>query len=71
MEEASLAYTECLHRLGHLVLFQIRYFFADVINQMLGTEIEVSNVAAKWLNELTASSYFGVDKIILPVGIST
>ena len=50
--------------------FKYSYFFADILNQMLGTQIEVSNVAAKWLNGLTATSYFSVDKIILPVGIS-
>ena len=56
--------------LGILCYFKYSYFFADIINQMFGTQLQVTNVAGKWLNELTASSYFSVDKIILPVGIS-
>ena len=68
-KRAWLSLSVCID-LGILCYFKYSYFFADIINQMFGTQIEVSNVAAKWLNELTATSYFSVDKIILPVGIS-
>ena len=68
-KRAWLTLSVCID-LGILCYFKYSYFFADILNQMLGTQIEVSNVAAKWLNELTATSYFSVDKIILPVGIS-
>ena len=69
MKRAWLTLSVCID-LGILCYFKYSYFFADILNQMLGTQIEVSNVAAKWLNGLTATSYFSVDKIILPVGIS-
>ena len=68
-KRAWLTLSVCID-LGILFYFKYSYFIADILNQMLGTQIEVSNIAAKWLNELTATSYFGVDKIILPVGIS-
>ena len=68
-KRAWLTLSVCID-LGILFYFKYSYFIADILNQMLGTHIEVTNVAAKWLNELTATSYFGVDKIILPVGIS-
>ena len=68
-KRALLTLSVCID-LGILFYFKYSYFIADIINQMFGTQLEVSNVAAKWLNELTATSYFSVDKIILPVGIS-
>jgi D-alanyl-lipoteichoic acid acyltransferase DltB (MBOAT superfamily) len=68
-KRAWLSLSVCID-LGILCYFKYSYFFADIINQMFGTEFEVTNVAGKWLNELTSTSYFSVDKIILPVGIS-
>lgn len=55
--------------LGVLFYFKYAYFFADVINSLLGTHIQVVNYLALWANNLTGS-HFTVDKILLPVGIS-
>ena len=56
--------------LGILCYFKYAYFFADVANQLFGTSIQVTNIAAAWGNQLLGSSFFSVDRIILPVGIS-
>ncbi|MCF0180432.1 MAG: MBOAT family protein, partial [Bacteroidales bacterium] len=56
--------------LGILCYFKYSYFFADVINQLLGTNLEVTNIAAEIANQATGSNFFSVDRIILPVGIS-
>lgn len=52
-----------------LCYFKYAYFFADVLNNIFGLDIEVSNIAASGLNSLFGTS-FNVDSIILPVGIS-
>lgn len=56
--------------LSILCYFKYSYFFADVFNQLFGTNIEVTNIAAEIANKATGSSFFSVDRIILPVGIS-
>jgi len=56
--------------LGILCYFKYSYFFADVINNLFGTNIEVTNIAAQLANSVTGSNFFSVDRIILPVGIS-
>lgn len=56
--------------LSILCYFKYSYFFADVFNQLFGTTIEVTNTAAEIANKATGSSFFSVDRIILPVGIS-
>ncbi len=53
-----------------LFYFKYAYFFTDAVNTMLGTDFEVINYFALWMNELTQSSHFSVDQILLPVGIS-
>ena len=56
--------------LSLLCYFKYSYFFADMVNQIFGTNLEVSNIAAKAGNLLTRSEFWSVDRIILPVGIS-
>lgn len=56
--------------LGILCYFKYAYFFADVVNQLLGTNLEVTNIAAVWCNDVIGSNFFSADRIILPVGIS-
>ena len=56
--------------LGILCYFKYSYFFADVINQLLGTDIEVTNIAAELANNVVGGNIFSVDRILLPVGIS-
>ena len=56
--------------LGILCYFKYSYFFADIIGQIFGIQIEVRNIAAEWFNTATGAPVFSVDRIILPVGIS-
>lgn len=56
--------------LSILCYFKYAYFFADVANSIFGTQLEVSNIAAEGINQLFGNSFFDVDNIILPVGIS-
>ncbi|MGN1236084.1 MAG: MBOAT family protein, partial [Bacteroidaceae bacterium] len=56
--------------LSILCYFKYAYFFADFVNNILGTNIEVTNVMASLGNTLTGTNFFCVDNIILPVGIS-
>ena len=56
--------------LGILCYFKYSYFFADIVGQIFGIDLKVTNVAAEWLNAATGSPVFSVDRIILPVGIS-
>ena len=56
--------------LGILCYFKYSYFFADVINQLLGTDLEVTNIAAELANNVVGGNIFSVDRILLPVGIS-
>jgi D-alanyl-lipoteichoic acid acyltransferase DltB (MBOAT superfamily) len=53
-----------------LAYFKYAYFFTSVYNSMFHTNIEVVNYLALWANHFSGSSYFRIDHIILPVGIS-
>lgn len=52
-----------------LFYFKYAYFFTDVYNNLMHSDIQVVNYLALWANNWTGS-HFTVDKIILPVGIS-
>ena len=56
--------------LGLLCYFKYAYFFADVIHQLTGAEIKVTDVFAAVGNMLCGAQLFDVDNIVLPVGIS-
>lgn len=56
--------------LGLLCYFKYAYFFTNVVNNLLGTELAVFDVFAYIGNGFSESGRFMVDKIILPVGIS-
>lgn len=56
--------------LSILCYFKYSYFFADVANNLFGTNFEVYNIAAKAGNSIIGGNFFSVDRIILPVGIS-
>ncbi|MDR1793256.1 MAG: MBOAT family protein [Bacteroidales bacterium] len=53
-----------------LSYFKYAYFFVDVINNCFGANLHVINYLAQAANTVSGASYFSVDKIILPVGIS-
>lgn len=50
--------------------FKYAYFITDSINYIFNSSFEVNHWLAQWGNSLSRSTYFTVDKIILPVGIS-
>ncbi|MDP2174808.1 MAG: MBOAT family O-acyltransferase [Bacteroidota bacterium] len=56
--------------LGLLCYFKYAYFFTDSYNQIFHTQYEAFNILAHWANGFTNSQTFGIDRIILPVGIS-
>ena len=56
--------------LGLLCYFKYAYFFTNVVNNWLGTELAVFDLFAYIGNGFSESGRFMVDKIILPVGIS-
>ena len=56
--------------LGLLCYFKYAYFFTNVVNDLLGTELAVFDLFAYIGNGFSESGRFMVDKIILPVGIS-
>ncbi len=53
-----------------LSYFKYAYFITDSINYICNSSLEVNHWLAEWGNSLSRSTYFTVDKIILPVGIS-
>ncbi len=53
-----------------LCYFKYAYFFTDSFNYLFQSDYEVVNWLAQWANSFNDGSYFTVDKIILPVGIS-
>ncbi len=61
--------TSVLINLGVLSYFKYSYFFIRTTNRLLGTDLEVVNILARWSNQL-ANTGFDVATIILPVGIS-
>ena len=56
--------------LGLLCYFKYAYFFTHVINDFLGTDIQVFDIFAYIGNGFAAKGPFCIDAIILPVGIS-
>ena len=56
--------------LGLLAYFKYAYFITDFVNNLFGLSIEVHDVLGEFLNALMETAVFGVDAIILPVGIS-
>ena len=56
--------------LGLLCYFKYAYFFTNVVNDLLGTELAVFDLFAYIGNGFSENGRFMVDKIILPVGIS-
>lgn len=63
----SLSVTLNLLILGY---FKYAYFITDSINYIFNTSFQVNHWLAEWGNSLSRSTYFTVNKIILPVGIS-
>ncbi len=55
--------------LGVLSYYKYAYFFAETLNNILGTHFKVVDYLALWTNQLTGSS-FNFEYIFLPVGIS-
>jgi alginate O-acetyltransferase complex protein AlgI len=55
--------------LGVLCYFKYAYFFTDIYNAAFAKQSHVFNWLAHWSNSFFGS-YFDVDKIILPIGIS-
>lgn len=53
-----------------LSYFKYAYFLTDSYNYLFNTDIKVFNHLAYWANGFAEKSYFKVDSIILPVGIS-
>lgn len=53
-----------------LSYFKYAYFFTDSFNELFHTNYEVVNWLAVWANGFSDTSYFTLDAIILPVGIS-
>jgi D-alanyl-lipoteichoic acid acyltransferase DltB (MBOAT superfamily) len=53
-----------------LCYFKYAYFFTDILNQLLGTELRVFDAFAWVGNVLSGRSRFDVSAILLPVGIS-
>lgn len=62
--------TGLLLNLLTLSYFKYAYFFADVIHNLFGIELEVVNVFAIAGNKMAGSPVFTIDRILLPVGIS-
>ena len=53
-----------------LSYFKYAYFFADVIHNLFGIELDVVNVFAIAGNKMAGAPVFTIDRILLPVGIS-
>ena len=53
-----------------LSYFKYSYFFADVVSNVFGIEMEVFNIFAWAGNYVAGAPVFSVDRILLPVGIS-
>ncbi|MGE0076748.1 MAG: MBOAT family protein [Bacteroidales bacterium] len=55
--------------LGVLSYFKYSYFYTDLINQIFGTNLTVTNYLSAWSNGIFGSN-FDTTSIFLPVGIS-
>lgn len=56
--------------LAVLSYFKYAYFFTDSYNSLFNTNYKVVNWLGHWGNTFANQTYFTLDKIILPVGIS-
>lgn len=56
--------------LGLLCYFKYAYFFTNMLNDLLGTHLQVFDIFAWAGNGFSADGRFAVDNIVLPVGIS-
>ena len=56
--------------LGLLCYFKYAYFFTNMLNDLLGTHLQVFDIFAWAGNGFSADGRFAVDSIVLPVGIS-
>lgn len=56
--------------LSILCYFKYAYFFVNLINDLFGTSLTVTNVMGSLGNGIFGEGTFSVDSIILPVGIS-
>jgi len=56
--------------LALLAYFKYSYFFVSIVNDWLGTDIEVVNFFSEAMNAITGAASFDVSALILPVGIS-
>ncbi|MCQ2335306.1 MAG: MBOAT family protein [Paludibacteraceae bacterium] len=56
--------------LSLLFYFKYAYFFTSIINDLMGTQLQVFDIFAYIGNIVTQSHRFRVDAILLPVGIS-
>lgn len=50
--------------------FKYAYFFVDIINDAFGLQLEVINIFAFIANNFKTESFFDIDAILLPLGIS-
>jgi len=66
----ALLITSVAIDLGLLCYFKYAYFLADVLGQITGLELKVTDVFAVFGNMLCGAERFDVDHIVLPVGIS-
>lgn len=55
--------------LGVLSYFKYAYFYTDIVNQLLGTNLAVTNYLSVWANGFFCSN-FDTASIFLPVGVS-
>ncbi len=68
-KRAILLALSMIVNLGILSYYKYTGFYIQTFNSIFGTNYEVVDLFAKWMNEFT-SSHFDIDKIFLPVGIS-
>lgn len=50
--------------------FKYAYFFTESFNEMFKTDFQIFNHLSYWGNSFFDGNYFGVDQIILPIGLS-
>lgn len=70
LKQQLLVASSIIINLGTLCYFKYAYFFTNAYNSLIDSDYKVINHLALWSNNLAGVSYFTVDSIILPVGIS-
>lgn len=60
----------CIIDLGLLCYFKYAYFLTNMVNDLLGTQLQVFDLFAYVGNGFSETGRFMVDRIVLPVGIS-